>query len=104
MFARMTTLQFQPGKAEQGFDVLRNSVVSTIKEQHGFKGLVLLRDASTGDAAALTLWEAEADMAASASGNYPVQLQKLTGLITGPPTRTIYNVEELSLPPDELSH
>ena len=104
MFARMTTLQFQPGKAEQGFDVLRNSVVPTIKEQHGFKGLVLLRDASTGDAAALKFWEAEADMAASASGNYPVQLQKLTGLITGPPTRTVHNVEEVSLPAEELSH
>jgi heme-degrading monooxygenase HmoA len=71
MFARMITLQFQPGKAEQGFDVLRNSVVPTMNEQLGFKGLVLLRDASTGDAAALTFWEAEADMAASASGITP---------------------------------
>ena len=97
MFARMTTLQFQPTRAAEGFDVLRNSVVPTIKEQHGFKGLVLLRDASTGDAAALTFWEAEADMAASASGNYPVQLQKLTGLISNAPTRTIYSVEELSI-------
>jgi heme-degrading monooxygenase HmoA len=104
MFARMTTLQFQPGKAQEGFDVLQNSVVPTIKDQHGFKGLLLLRDTSTGAAAALTFWEAEGDIAASASGNYPVQLQKLTGLISGPPMRAIYNVEELSLPAEELNH
>jgi heme-degrading monooxygenase HmoA len=104
MLARMTTLQFQPGKAEQGFDVLRNSVVPTIKEQHGFEGLVLLRHSSNGEAAVITFWEAEADMAASASGNYPVQLQKLTELITGPPMRAIYSVEELSLTAEALSH
>ena len=53
----MTPLQFQPGMAEQGFEVLQNSVVPTIKEQRGFLGLVLLRNATTGDAAALTFWE-----------------------------------------------
>ena len=104
MFARMTALQFQPGMAEQGFEVLQNSVVPTIKEQRGFLGLVLLRNATSGDAAALTFWEAEADMAASASGNYPTQLKKLNGLIAGPPTRAIYTVEELDLPAEELGH
>jgi hypothetical protein len=50
MFARITALHFVPDKAEQGFDIVQHSVVPTIKEQAGFKGLLLLRDPETGGA------------------------------------------------------
>jgi hypothetical protein len=45
----------------------------------------------------VTLWESEADVEASAAGNYPVQLAKLQGLLAGPPTRHVYEVKAVSL-------
>ena len=97
MFARITALHFLPDKAEQGFDIVQHAIVPTIKEQGGFKGLLLLRDPQTGSATAVTLWDSEADMQASASGNYPVQLAKVSELLSGQPTRHIYEVKEVSL-------
>jgi heme-degrading monooxygenase HmoA len=97
MFARITTLHFQPDKAEQAFAVVRQAVVPSLKEQHGFQGLLLLRDSKTGSAMAVTLWESEAAMAASVMGNYPAQLAKVEGLLTEDPSRSIYEVKELGL-------
>jgi len=97
MFARITLAQFQPDKADQGFDILQHSILPTIKEQHGYKGLLLLRDPKSGNGTLVTLWEAEADMEMSASGNYPTQIAKLQGLLAGPPTREIYEVAEVSI-------
>jgi heme-degrading monooxygenase HmoA len=97
MFARITVLEFLPDQAEQGFDIVKQSIVPSIREQQGFKGLLLLRDQKTGSASAVTLWESQADMDATATGNYPVQLAKISGLLAGPPTRQIYEVTEVSL-------
>lgn len=97
MFARVTLLQFQPDKANEGFDIVQNSIVPSIKEQNGFKGLLLLRDPKTGSATTITLWESEADMAATATGNYPTQVAKLAGLLSAQPTRDIYEVEDVSI-------
>jgi hypothetical protein len=97
MFARMTGLHFLPHNAEQGFGILQDAIVPTNKEEAGFKGLVLLRDLATWSATAVTLWESEADMQASASGNYPIQLAKVSQLLSGQPTRRIYVIKEISL-------
>jgi heme-degrading monooxygenase HmoA len=97
MFARITVLEFLPDEAEQGFDIVKQSIVPSIREQHGFKGLLLLRDQKTGSASAVTLWESVADMDATAAGNYPVQLAKISGLLAGAPTRQIYEVTEVCL-------
>jgi hypothetical protein len=97
MFCRVTLAEFLPEKADEGFAVVRDSVLPTIKEQHGFQGLMLLRDPITGSATMVTLWEAEADMEMSASGNYPTQVAKLQPFLARPPSRVIYEVAELSL-------
>ncbi len=49
MLARITHLQFHPDKAEQGFEVVRQSIVPSIKEQRGFKGILPLHDRETGE-------------------------------------------------------
>ena len=97
MFARLTDLQFQPDFVEQGFAIVRDSIVPTIKQQHGFNGLLLLRDPTTSSASGLSLWESQADMDATATGNYQVQIAKVSSLIAGPPVRRIWEVFELSL-------
>ena len=97
MLARITHLQFHPDKAEQGVEIVRQSIVPTIKEQRGFKGILLLRDRETGGATVVTLWESEADMEATVTGNYPVQIAKVREFLIGPPTRSTYEVEEVSV-------
>jgi heme-degrading monooxygenase HmoA len=97
MFARLTELQFIAAKADEGFAIVRDSIVPSIKEQHGFKGLLLLRDARTGSASVLSLWESEADMDATAAGNFPIQMAKVSALVAGQPSRRVYEVSELSI-------
>jgi heme-degrading monooxygenase HmoA len=86
-----------PEQAEHGFEIVQQSIVPSIKEQPGYKGILFLRDPQTGAATAVTLWESEADATAAATGNYPAQLAKVQGLLAGPPTRHLYEVTEVSL-------
>jgi heme-degrading monooxygenase HmoA len=96
MFARITTLRFVTEGSSKGFQVLQQSIVPTIKQQHGFAGLLLLRGPGSDCATTVTLWESEAAFEASATGNYPLQIAKLEGLLASPPTRQIFEVEEIS--------
>jgi heme-degrading monooxygenase HmoA len=97
VFARLTELEFLPDNVEDGFRLVRDSIVPTIKEQGGFRGLVFLRDPQTGSASVLSLWDSEADMDATVTGNYPVQIAKVSTLLSGPPKRRIYEVAGFSL-------
>ncbi len=88
MFSRLVTLQLQPGKTEEAVRLYRDSVIPAAKKQHGFKGALLLTDASTGKAISITEWETEADMkAGEASGYYQEQINKFGPMITSTPTR-----------------
>jgi heme-degrading monooxygenase HmoA len=97
MFALLTELQFLPRAAEDAFGIVRDSIVPSIKEQHGFRDWLLLRDPKTGSASVLSAWESGADMDATSTGNFPVQMAKVSTLISGPPTRRIYEVADHSL-------
>jgi heme-degrading monooxygenase HmoA len=95
MHARMTTIQLQPGMADRMSAIFEDSVLPVAKEQRGFKGGLLLTDRNTGKAVAISLWETEADVAASeSSGYYQAQMAKLAGVgfFAGPPVRETYQV------------
>ena len=88
MYSRLVTLQLQPGKTEEAVRIYRDSVIPAAKKQHGFKGALLLTDASTGKACSITEWETEADMkAGEASGYYQEQINKFGPIVTSTPTR-----------------
>ncbi len=97
MPARVTMLHFQIEKAEEGINIFVDSVVPSIRQQKGFKGLVLMTDRPTGRAAVLTTWETEADMKAAETGNFPTQIAKVTGLLDGPPNREVYEEYEINV-------
>ena len=96
MFSRLVTLQLQPGKTEEAVGIYRDSVIPAAKKQHGFKGALLLTDASTGKVFSITEWETEADMkAGEASGYYREQIAKfahLSQLYVTPPYREVYEL------------
>jgi heme-degrading monooxygenase HmoA len=58
MFARLTTLQGSPERADEGVRFIQETVVPQAKQQAGFQGGYWGLDRSTGKAA-LTLWESE---------------------------------------------
>ncbi len=93
MYARVTTVQIQPGKMEEAIRIYRDSVVPAAKQQHGFNGVFLLTDPNTGKGLSITWWETEADMkAGETSGYYQQQLAKFAPHFAAPPTRESYEV------------
>ncbi len=70
MHARVTTLQADPNKLEDGIRLFRDQVVPVARQQRGFEGARLLVNRSSGKVQAVTLWEsAETAQAADAAMN-----------------------------------
>jgi len=70
MHARVTTLQADPNKLEEGIRFFRDQAVPVARQQRGFKGARLLVDRSSGKVQAVTLWDsAETAQAADAVMN-----------------------------------
>jgi heme-degrading monooxygenase HmoA len=55
MYARVVTVQSQPGKTEETIRIYRDSVMPVSKQQQGFKGAFLLTDPNTGKGVSITL-------------------------------------------------
>ncbi len=93
MYARVTTVQYQPGKADEATQIFRESIVPAAKQQPGFKDIIGLIDRSTGKGMAIALWETEADMKAGAtSGFLQTQLNKIASLLAAAPVIETYEV------------
>jgi heme-degrading monooxygenase HmoA len=97
MFARVITVQAQPGKIDEAATVYRDSIIPAAKEQKGFSGAMLLTDPVTGKGISVTLWETEADQKASdASGYVAKQLEKIAPLMAAAPVREAFVVSAKS--------
>jgi len=93
----MAWLEFRENLVEQGFSVLQNTVLPTVKERKGYRGVLLLRDLNTGNASLITLWENEDDMVLGPAEHYPAQTPELQELLVGAAPREHYEVKELSI-------
>jgi len=74
MYARMITVQYQPGKIDEGVQIYREALTVT-RQQPGFKGVLGLIDRSANKGISITLWESEADALASGAGSATMQSQ-----------------------------
>ena len=93
MYARLTISQIQPGKMDEGIQIVRDSILPAAKQQQGFRGILFLSDQSANKGIAITLWETEADMrAGEASGYYQAQIAKVASLLAAQPVREAYEV------------
>jgi heme-degrading monooxygenase HmoA len=94
MYARVITVQYQPGKLDEGEHLYRESVVPEARRLRGFQGIMALVDRSSGKAISISLWQTEADLQASApnSANAQAQLGKFTSLWASAPTIETYEV------------
>ena len=93
MYARVVTVQIQPGKMDEMISIYRDSVVPAAKEQKEFKGIFALTDTDTNKAISIALWETEADMkAGEASGYLNEQIAKVAPTFAGSPATERYEV------------
>jgi quinol monooxygenase YgiN len=92
MYARVTTLQLQPGKLDEFLRFFQDSIAPAAAAQPGFSGITLMTDARLGKVVAFGLWDTEADLLASERAYYQAKLGEVSGLLAGPPLREAYEV------------
>ncbi len=93
MYARVSTVEVQPGKMDEAVSVSRDSVLPAAQQQQGFKGGFWMTDLDGNKFMAVTLWESKEDMEASeAGGYYREQIGKYEGLFAGEVVREAYEV------------
>ena len=96
MHARVTIAQYHPGKADEGMQLYRESILPAARQQRGFKGALGLLDRSTGKGMSITLWETEADAQASGASSpyFQEQIAKVASLFVAAPVAETYEVTD----------
>ncbi len=93
MYARVTTIQFQQGKFEEGMQIARESVEPVVRQQSGLKSFLALQDSSTGKAMLISIFETEANAKAGVSSGFVQQQSaKIASLLAGAPVVEFYEV------------
>ena len=95
MYARVTTSQVDPSKAEEVEAIMQDIVLPMLRQQKGFKNYIPFVDRASGKAITVTVWETEEDRQASdQSGEfYKEAIAKVTPFFKAPPIVENYEVE-----------
>ena len=95
MYARVTTSQVDPSKAEEVEAIMQDIVLPTLRQQKGFKNYISFVDRASGKAITVTVWETEEDRQASdqSSEYYKEAIAKVTPFFKAPPIVENYEVE-----------
>lgn len=92
MRARVTTALMDPSMVDGGIQLLQQEHMPKLKMQKGFRGFLGLTN-TEGKAVTISLWETEADMAATEStGWYQAQVAKAAPLLGDEPELEHYEV------------
>jgi heme-degrading monooxygenase HmoA len=93
MHAGVVTFRVRSGKMGEAVRAYLGSVVPAMREQPGFRGILVLTDPETDEGCAVGLWETEDDARVfEDSGAYQEQIAKLGGLLAERPVRKVYEV------------
>jgi heme-degrading monooxygenase HmoA len=98
MHARVTTVQGDPAKADEGIAGFRDGALPIVREAGGFKGALLLIDRETGKGIALTLWDSEEAMKATEEAVKPQRERVTEEMGAETPTVDRYEVAVLEMP------
>jgi quinol monooxygenase YgiN len=91
MHARVNATEWDPEKAEEGIRLTKETIIPSYQEQPGFRGYFLLTEPGGERAMAITMWETEEDMEASAAVARAM-IPKLKGILRAPPETRNYEV------------
>jgi heme-degrading monooxygenase HmoA len=94
MHARVTMANVQPERFEEAVVAVKETFQPAAREQSGFRAFLLLADPAARQLIGITLWESEADMAASAgaSGYYDARIAEFNNMLVAPATTTTHEV------------
>jgi heme-degrading monooxygenase HmoA len=94
MHARVTMANVQPDRFDEAVAAVKETFQPAAREQRGFRAFMLLADPAARHLIGITLWETEADMAASegASGYYGARIAEFNNMLVGPATTTTHEV------------
>ena len=93
MHARMLKMQVKSDRIDEAARIFAEDVVPGCRSQAGYRGAYFLVDRKLGECVPVTLWETEADMAATEENRFfQVQLMKFLGLFHHGLVREAYEV------------
>lgn len=95
MYARVTTSQVDPSKAEEVEAIMQDVVLPIMRQQKGFKNYISFVDRASGKAITVTVWETEEDRQESGQSSeyYGEDIAKVTPFFKAPPIVENYEVE-----------
>jgi len=100
MFARMTVIQVNPERIDEGIEIYRKSVLPESKKQDGYCGACVLVDRAFGKAMSITFWRGEKyALATEENLYYQEQLVKFISFLAGPMIREAYEVSVFDFEP-----
>src|SRR5688572_16747619 len=73
MFARISTIEAEPGRIDDGVKAINETVLPTLKGVDGFRAANFLADRSTGRLVGVAFWDSEEAMKASATAVDPIR-------------------------------
>jgi heme-degrading monooxygenase HmoA len=85
MYARLITANVQPDKLDDFPKAFSELVLPDASQEHGFKGLYMLKDTARSQIIGVVLWETEADAQASIGGFQQRRLPKMLPYLTAQP-------------------
>ncbi len=74
MYARVAQVQLQSGRGEEGVRTWQETLLPRLKQQPGFKGLVLMRD-EANRGMNITFWESEEQARVMDSGSFAEEMR-----------------------------
>lgn len=93
MFARVSIIEGSPEQIDESIRQTREKIIPEARKMRGFKGLYQLVDRKTGKEMAITLWETEADLNASAEAANRLRAQAIQVVAATQPAKVeVYEV------------
>jgi quinol monooxygenase YgiN len=96
MHARSGTLYPRSDRFDHVLQLLRDAVAPAVQKKPGCIGMLIMNNRQAGRIVGITLWESEADMLASAKGEYlQEQVSRIITYLRRPPEFEEYEIEVL---------
>lgn len=94
MYARVITFQYQPGKVDEGLDILRATVVPELRSLAGYQGATNLVDRNSNKVVGITFWQSEAALQASGMDKLRERFAKVASFLIAAPTVENYELTD----------
>ncbi len=85
MFARTVRMELKPNSVGEFTQLLENSVIPTLRKQHGFKDEIAFVPTDGKEAVAISLWEEKENAETYNRAIYPEVLKTLAKVVVGSP-------------------